>query len=55
MYKVFTLSIGLINGGTAGVGVLRLNMYLINIPWDCSSFTKYVQRRFAGKADIDFL
>jgi len=33
----------------------RLNIYLINIPWDCSSFTKYVQRRLAGNADIDFL
>ena len=41
-------------GGVAGVGILRLKIYLMNIPWACSSLTKYVQRRFAGKAEVDF-
>ncbi len=49
--SLFTLFIG----GVDGVGIFRLNIYLINIPWDCSSLTKYVQRRLAGNADGDFL
>ena len=40
---------------TTGAGVFFLKIYLIKIPCDCSSLTKYVQRRFAGNADGDFL
>ncbi len=49
--NLFTLFIA----GVEGVGTFRLNIYLINIPRHCSSFTKYFQRRLAGNADADFL
>jgi hypothetical protein len=53
--KIFTFSTNLVIGGITGVVAFRLNIYLMNIPCDCSSLTKYVQRRFAGNADSDFL
>jgi len=53
--KIFTFSTNLVIGGITGVVAFRLNIYLMNIPCDCSSFTKYVQRRLAGNDDIDFL